>query len=74
MKVIIDGVEYVPVSVKMTNKVTNKTDSDFCNKCGGESKTIDSRYRQCMHKRFRRKQCMACGHRWDTVEYGFEAE
>lgn len=67
MTVIIDGQEYVPKP-----KVEPKTDSaipaEICDKCGGDSKVIDTRFYEVFNKRLRRRECLICKNRWSTYE------
>lgn len=40
-----------------------------CPSCGStDSKAIDIRYRPKLKREVRRRECKACGERWNTVE------
>ena len=44
-------------------------DGDQCKRCGSlQSKVIDRRYRQKSGRVIRRRECLECGYKWNTVE------
>ena len=56
---------------------TTKAPVMRCRKCGGKSQVIESRTREGQHKAaktlepgrvYRRRECLACKKRWNTVE------
>ena len=60
MRVVIDGVRYVPCST------IKKIDGVSCPLCHStQTKVTDSRYRD---KQRRRRKCLICDHRWSTIE------
>lgn len=68
MHVVIDGIEYVPVTDIPLRPPSGKHPSDICRKCGEESfSTKDSRNKDGY--RYRRKVCLNCGYMWNTIEY-----
>lgn len=61
----INGIEYEPKHKRYTS---GRFPSDECESCGRDTfKTLNSR--NIDGYRFRRKECLYCGHRWDTIEY-----
>ena len=66
MKVVIDGIEYVPYDRLGKNGI-------ICPECGAanNSEVTDSRPRE--KGLYRRRKCI-CGYRWSTLEVLYEIE
>ena len=66
----INGIEYEP---KHKRPPSGKHPSDECEKCGTDNfKTLNSR--NIDGYRYRRKECLYCGHRWNTIEYVYRGK
>lgn len=69
MSVIINGREYIPKPKKAKKKVT--VPSIVCYRCHmQQSEVIDSRPMPT-GVQYRRRKCLNCGARWDTIESGY---
>lgn len=68
MKVVIDGVEYVP---KKRTRREIPIPCDICVRCGAEENSVlDSRpMPNCT--RWRKRRCSKCGKTWTTLECGY---
>ena len=64
----INGERYIPISQVPLRMQSGKQPSDVCRVCGEENyRTTNSRSRDGY--RSRTKECLNCGHRWNTIEY-----
>lgn len=68
MEVKIDGITYVPVTDFPLRMPSGRHPSDICRVCGQVNyRVTDSRNKDGY--RMRRKECLACGYKWKTIEY-----
>lgn len=65
MRVMIDGVRYVPENI-INVSLMNGT---RCPKCDFVvSQVLDTRYSDKYRSTRRRRKCLSCGYRWTTLE------
>lgn len=52
------------------NEIDEKQiEGDQCRKCGSlQTEVIDHRYRKKVDRVIRRRRCLECGYKWNTVE------
>lgn len=67
MKVVIDGREYVPADAMLYRQTEELPDGNICPSCGRDYSAVVST-REKSGKRIRRRECIGCSTRWNTIE------